>query len=143
MHRDRATATYCHTPRWSCVDFKRALQRTRADGESSQSAFIRLMERLQTDRYDALNLTAYYRHKTFEHRTLEGTIDAVTICNWIILNCRFIDAVKDMTIEDIDECFGSSLDGAFVEVARIVDDCHLVGWIRSRGWRTHQHPFPG
>lgn len=145
VHRDRTTATYCHNPRWSCADFKRCRELALADEPDD---FGRLLYHLRTDRYDLVNMGAYYDHRTFEVRMLEGTVDAEVICNWITCNCRFIDGVKDMTIEQIDECFGSRAgydsyrDRAFVEIARIVDDCELVGWIRSRGQLHRQHEFP-
>ena len=143
VHRSRATATYCHNPRWSCADFKRCKESAQDEPDN----FSRLMRYLRNDRYDLINISAYFDHKTFENRMLEGTVDAEMICNWITLNCRFIDGVKDMTIEDIDECFGkgshdSYRDAAFVEIARIVDDCNLVGWIRSRGQLHREHEFP-
>jgi hypothetical protein len=115
--------------------------------QNDRDSFTRLFRYLRNDRYDLINMGAYHDHNTFENRMLEGTVDADTICNWIILNCRFIDAVKDRTIEELDECFGrgsydSYRDAAFVEMTRIVDDCNLVGWIRSRGQLHREHAFP-
>ncbi|MHC4117553.1 MAG: amidoligase family protein [Planctomycetota bacterium] len=89
---------YSRPYEWTCADFKRAAARN--------SSYSHLLCDLERDSYEYVRFSAYSAHNTFENRMLEGTCDAELICNWIKLNCRFIDAVKDMSIEEIDAHFG-------------------------------------
>jgi hypothetical protein len=42
-------------------------------------------------RYEWINFAAYNRHRTFEVRIHEGSIDANRICNWVKAHAVFID----------------------------------------------------
>ncbi len=55
-----------------------------------------------SDRYFHLNPAALHQHGTFENRLHHGTVDSEEICNWIVANLVFIDAVRWMSLDQID-----------------------------------------
>ena len=59
-----------------------------------------------SDRYEFVNCLAYATHGTFEIRGYQGTLNAVVICNWIRAHLRFVDAVQDKSLDELDELFG-------------------------------------
>lgn len=54
------------------------------------------------DRYIWMNVSAYSKFKTFENRLHEGTFNANRICDWVILNLRFVRAARRLRIEPHD-----------------------------------------
>jgi len=132
VDQERVDGDYSANYSWTCADFKRV--------KSENNDFGRLVRQLYTGSYEYVRLSAYMYHNTFENRMLEGTCDAELICNWIKLNCRFIDAVKDMSIEEIDRHFGRGQRqehvGPFCEL--VGDD--LTDFVYERG-RENGRPF--
>jgi hypothetical protein len=121
----RRDGSYSGAPHWTCSDFRRQCrERNRSFGD--------VIDGLGCERYEMVNLTAYYDHKTFEVRALEGTCDAKVICNWITVNCRFIDAVKDMSFDEIDELFDGSRSAQFEALAHLIDDADIIAWLKQR-----------
>lgn len=121
----RRDGTYSHTPHWTCADFRDEYNYVGGD-------FGETIDRLDCERYEMVNLTAYHDHKTFEVRMLEGTCDAETICNWITLHCRFADAVKDLSFEEIDARFSGSRHRQFEVLSDMLHDDGLIGWMKRR-----------
>jgi len=56
-------------------------------------------------RYEFINWRAYGTHKTVEIRGFEGTLNAKEICNWVAAHLRFVDAVLNMGLEEINSKF--------------------------------------
>ena len=98
------------------------------------------------ERYDYLNVYSYLDHKTFELRMLEGSLDAETICNWIILHCRFIDKVKELSFPRLRSLFANkATQGRFTALAELIDDRELMTWLSDRANRetnTHFYRLP-
>ena len=84
------------------------------------------------DKYIWINLSAYRKHKTFENRLLEGTLDRVRIKQWVRLNALFIDAVKDMTFAEIDAWFGQTKETMFEGLEHCIDNAELTTY-----WGRH------
>lgn len=120
----RRNNSYCRAPRYSGSDIRRYFV--------SNQSFTRNC--YNGSRYDYVNLEAYYAHRTFEIRLLEGTLDANIICNWIRIHTSFIDYVKTKTFDELDELFGRSVtvDEALANIISIVDDVELGAWLVSR-----------
>ena len=57
------------------------------------------------DRYEFLNLQAYYKYKTFEIRGYEGTLNPVEICNWIDVHLKFVTTVQDKSLMELRNLF--------------------------------------
>jgi len=127
----RHDGSYSHVPCWTCNDF-------RYQCVEHNCSFDDIIDALNCDRYEMVNLTAYYDHKTFEVRALEGTCDAETICNWITVNCRFIDAVKDMSFDEIDELFDGERQDQFKALSNLIDDDGLITWLKRRARNNGQ-----
>jgi hypothetical protein len=123
--------------------WKSCVPRSRADNSyccPSQSGFqdLRHVARLSDQaikewlarqpRYEWLNLYAYSCHNTFEIRLFNGTLNKTKIINWIRAHCLFMDAVKDLTFDEIDEL---AIDPwAFVKDK--IRDAETINWLESR-----------
>jgi len=57
-------------------------------------------------RYEWINFAAYAKHKTFEIRLHQGSLDANKICNWIRAHIIFADYAAKHTLGDIKRTFG-------------------------------------
>jgi hypothetical protein len=67
------------------------------------------------DRYQWFNVRAYCTHSTFEIRLHSGTLNAVKICNWIIAQLRFVEAVAHLPSEEVFRLFANeSLSSQFL-----------------------------
>jgi hypothetical protein len=53
------------------------------------------------NRYEFVNLAAYSRHRTFEIRGYQGTLNPVEIINWIDAHLRFVAFVKDKPLTEL------------------------------------------
>ncbi|GMU26240.1 MAG: hypothetical protein AMXMBFR16_11450 [Candidatus Uhrbacteria bacterium] len=73
----RVHCNWCNPHRWTLSDL---------DGYHDFLSFS-----YDQDRYYWFNVAAYSRHKTFEVRFMEGTVDDEKINNWIIAHTRFTD----------------------------------------------------
>jgi len=130
LPRSRREGSYSHRARWNIDEFRGAVDSARRSTRSEP--FTEVVSYLSCDRYEMVNLTAYYDHHTFEVRSLEGSVDPETICNWIAVNCRFMDAVKDMSLADIDELFGGTRDECFEALTDLIGDDDLNDWLEGR-----------
>lgn len=74
------------------------------------------------DRYYWMNVSAFYRHGTFENRLHHGTFAYSEIQRWIVANLRFVKAVKDFTVRneagDITSASKESFIAASIEAAK-------------------------
>lgn len=52
------------------------------------------------DRFFWMNCRAYIKHGSFENRLHHGTWDYKKVERWVILNLRFVEAVKDIPLDD-------------------------------------------
>jgi hypothetical protein len=53
------------------------------------------------DRYNFMNVSAYFQHGTFENRLHEGTFNEEAVCNWVILNLRIADIAAKHTMPEL------------------------------------------
>ena len=103
----------------------------RRNYENDSVSFTEFCERRQ--RYDYINVFAYLDHKTFEVRLLEGTLDAETICNWIMLHCRFIDKAKELSFAGLRRRFANKTpQERFTALVELIDDRELMTWLARR-----------
>ncbi len=97
------------------------------------------------EKYRWLNIGAFSVHKTFELRVHSGTMNATKVKNWVKANLRFIDAVADMTIEEITSLLaGTEVHTQFVEIAKMWDgegenvDTELSDYYKDRAAHFHK-----
>jgi hypothetical protein len=57
------------------------------------------------NRYEWINFAAYSRHKTFEVRLHQGSIDAKEICNWVRIHAVFMDWASSKTFAQVKRQF--------------------------------------
>lgn len=126
----RLAGSYCHLPAWYSCDL-----RAYAASLSDDAILEDILHGLELDRYELVNFTSYWNHTTFEVRMLEGTVDPDTICKWITIQCRFIDAVRDMSFDEIDEIFGSCYENDLKSLAILIGDSDLIDWLDARNAR--------
>lgn len=119
---DRRANSYCHEPSYN-TDGVRSF----SDCGHSFRSFVD-----QRDRYDYLNLTAYFRHNTFENRLLEGTCDAEIICNWITIQARFMDFVRLLSFDEIDHFLAGNTQHVLSALTTIIDETDLSDWLAGR-----------
>jgi hypothetical protein len=125
---ERRNNSYCHAPCYNIYDFRRAVDH----GYS----FVDFCE--NQERYDYVNIGAYFTHRTFEVRLLEGTVDAKTVCNWVSIHCRFIDYVKALSFDEIDNLFSGTIMAVLHKVTDIIGEVELSDWLRERIRRFNQ-----
>lgn len=53
------------------------------------------------ERYNFLNVSAYFQHGTFENRQHEGTFDRDAVTNWVIMNLQVADAAATYSVSDL------------------------------------------
>jgi len=87
------------------------------------------------DRYDYINTGAYNQHITFENRLLEGCLNPNDICSWITLHCRFMDHVKKLHFDDLDQLFDKHPSRIFSALNDIFNDKGLADWMADRASR--------
>lgn len=74
----------------------------------------------QRDRFEFVNWRAYFAHGSIEIRLHDATLDAETICNWIKLHARFIDAASSMSLDEIDDRFNHNASAQFYNLVEII-----------------------
>ncbi len=74
------------------------------------------------DRFEFVNWRAYLVHGSFEVRSHDATLDANVICNWIKLHARFMDRVKTMTLDEIDDQFSGNIASQFAALSEFVGE---------------------
>jgi len=128
--RYRRENGYCHELSYTLEDIRNA-------GQHSFSNWC-----LDNDRYDYINTGAYNQHITFENRLLEGSLDANDICSWITLHCRFMDHVKKLHFDALDQFFDKPPRAIFTALAGIFDNTELTNWMASKS-RQYEQPLRG
>ncbi len=125
---------YCHAPYYRRSDIQRAC--------GTKSVSFHIFARAQS-RYDYVNLAAYCNYKTFEVRLLEGTIDAIEVCNWITLHCRFIDGVRNLSFQELQDQFDGASNKQFRALVDLIDDAPLTDWLAGRARYKGPRPLRG
>ena len=140
--RSRVGGAYCHSPNYTLAGIERAVDRGTGFSQFANSV----------DRYTYMNLCAYGYHVTFENRLLEGTLDAGDICNWIAVNCRFMDRVKKLSFSDQRDMFyppgrssqaRSPARAQFRACVDLIDDANLTDWVAHRARHVGMIPVRG
>ena len=94
------------------------------------------------EKYRWMNIGAYNRHKTFEIRHHGGTMNATKVKNWVKANLRFIDAIVDMTIEEITSMLsGADVYTQFAAISKIwggEDSTELADYYKGRASHFHK-----
>lgn len=119
---ERANNSYCDAPSYSCNDIRSGVE----SGREFSSVCCGY------DRYDYVNLGAYCEHKTIEVRLLEGTVDSETICNWIAIHARFMDYVKNHSLDDLDLILSGDRHHVLIALTHIISDADLMAWLANR-----------
>lgn len=78
---------YCCAPNYSAADIV---------GANSFTSWCEYR-----NRYEFINLTAYSKHKTFEIRGHQGTLNPVEVINWIEAHLRFVEFVKGRPLTEL------------------------------------------
>jgi hypothetical protein len=85
------------------------------------------------DRYQWFNLAAYREHSTFESRIHSATLNGSKVRNWVLANIRFIDAVAEMTVDEVYAKFaGNDEQSNFAALAEIWNDSELTEFYAGR-----------
>lgn len=130
----RSSSSYCSMPTWCPGEM-----RSHVDGRSHET-FTAAIRNMCLERYEMVNFTAYFSHTTFEVRMLEGTVDPGTICKWLTIHCRFMDAVRDLSLNELDGIFNSDYAGDFETLANFIGDSDLIDWLESRQIKFNNRP---
>ncbi len=83
-------------------------------------------------RYYWLNLSALRRFNTFEIRLHQGSLNYHKINNWIRAHMYFVEAVRDMSDEDISNRFGSTVETQWAGVKRCIGNRNVVRYMSRR-----------
>lgn len=108
--RRRENCSYCRQPRFSKADL---LNMANSHGRFEDWASY-------IDRYASFNVASYVRHQTFEIRLYQGTINGREITNWIRAHLAFIEAVRNLSFDEIDALFGNTNEQAWVGLKRVI-----------------------
>lgn len=131
----RVHSSYSYAPNWNLRDFRRGISDSDVTDPGSWIGCV------DCQRYEMVNFTAYYDHNTIEVRSLEGTVDPETICNWIAVNCRFIDGVRNTSLAEIDNFFSDDLKGYFEGLSTLIGNDDLIAWLKKRAASLHDTCF--
>ena len=82
------------------------------------------------DRFEFVNWRAYLRHGSIEIRLYHGSLKAREVCNWVALHARFVDAVKDLTFDEIDVRIGGITRSNWRGLVELVGDPKLLDYWR-------------
>ncbi len=114
-HR-RGENSMCGSPQYSAADI-RAAEHAEDFAESR-------------DRFEFVNWRAYLAHGSIEVRIHQGSLNSREICNWIALHVRFVDAVKGLTFDEIDNVLGRITRTNWRGLVEIIDDTNLLDYWR-------------
>lgn len=95
VSRNRLNNNFCMPPDYTPDDVKRSRY---FDDEFCHRS-----------RYSFINWRAYRKYSSLEIRGHQGTLDTAEVCNWISAHLHFVDTVKDMTFDELNELFGKGL----------------------------------
>jgi hypothetical protein len=125
--RDRATNSMCGSPQYSARD----IRDTEHIEDFAESR----------DRFEFVNWRSYLRHGSIEIRMYRGSLRAREVCNWVILHACFVDAVKDMTFDEIDEVIGATTRKNWIGLVNLIGNPNLLDyWCRKA--REHGTELP-
>jgi hypothetical protein len=122
----RSCGSYSCLPGWRPADLRDHVERR------SHETYRDAVRGMGIDRYEMVNFAAYWDHTTFEVRMLEGTVDPNTICKWVTIHCRFMDAVRNLSFDEIDDLFDGDYDHDLEGLATLIGDAELIDWLDSR-----------
>lgn len=120
--RRRADNSMCGSPQYNAADIK--------DIEHIED-FVE-----SRDRFEFVNWRSYLRHSSIEIRMYRGSLRGREICNWVALHARFVDAVKDMTFDEIDVAIGAITRKNWVGLVNLIGDPDLLDYWRRK---AHEH----
>jgi len=109
VSNDRVMNNFCGEPDYSWVAI------TKINGNIDWEYFAG-----KRDRFDFINWRSYFTHGSVEIRNHDATLDAETICNWISVHARFIDAASHMNISEIAEKFSGTVFSQFEAFVNIM-----------------------
>ena len=92
-----------------------------------------------TDRYSYLNFTSYDKFGSYECRLMDGSVNPTEIKNWIMAHIRFIDAVRNMTYDQIDAMFNGNARAQFSALRSIWDNADGDNISNYYNRRFHVH----
>lgn len=122
VHPRRLSEEYCAPPSYSADAIK----------------YSRFSDIVRRGRYEFINISAYIRHKTFEIRGLEGTLDKKLITNWIIAHLTFADLCAKLSIEQVEVFFKQPEQICWMNLKRLAlgDTARYFGRVRAK--RIHR-----
>jgi len=106
---------------------------------STASPFLNIAN--STNRYTFINIAAYCRHRTFELRGLEGTLDKNLLANWLISHLTFADFCAKLTIEQVTELFSGTEVACWHNLKKHVlgDTARYLGRLRAKQAKSKHH----
>lgn len=129
----RSNGSYSRSPSWRPADLRNYVESRRDENFSDAVRGFGL------DRYEMVNFSAWWDHTTFEVRMLEGTVDPDTICKWVTIQCRFMDAVRDLSFDELDEIFNDCYEDNLETLANLIGDTELIDWLAGREEEFNGH----
>lgn len=127
VNRERAENSMCGSPQYVPRDVR--------DAEHIED-FVE-----SRDRFEFVNWRSYLRHGSIEIRLYRGTLQAREICNWVALHTRFVDAVKDLTFDEIDNRIGAITRTNWRGLVELIGDPNLLDYWRRIASR-HGNTLP-
>jgi hypothetical protein len=127
VSRRRSDYSMCGSPQYSPADV-RAAEHFEDFAESR-------------DRFEFVNWRSFLRHGSIEVRIYRGSLNAREVCNWVALHARFIDAVKDLTFDEIDNVLGGITRKNWRGLVELVGDPKLLDYWRRIAAR-HKNTLP-
>lgn len=133
-------------PMWKKFVTSRRGSNSMCGSPQYSSADIRTCEHIEDfaearDRFEFVNWRSFIRHGSFEVRLYDGTLNAREVCNWIALHARFMDRVKGMTYNEIDERFGAITRKNWAGLCAVIEDTDLLDYWRRKAYR-HGNELP-
>ena len=124
IREDRKDNHYCQRISWKIEDM------LNCETHTELLNFINCNDALQTTgRYCWFNVVSYAKHKTFEIRSHEGTLDGEAIHNWIKLHITFCQWAIDHSFYEIEEKLSHiNLD----KIRDIIQDDSLVAYYANK-----------
>ena len=116
--RQRAGNSMCGSPQYNARDIR--------DIEHIED-FVE-----SRDRFEFVNWRSYLRHGSIEIRAYRGSLQPREICNWVSLHARFVDAVKDMTFDEIDEALGAITRKNWIGLVNLIGEPGLLDYWRRK-----------